>query len=511
MQSKRMETGAQTMNDMAEGNKVTEVDVLVIGAGFSGACAGIRLLERGIDDFLIVDKADDVGGTWFWNRYPGAACDIPSHLYSFSFEPNPDWSRLYSGRVEIQAYVRRVFEKYGLMPKLRLGRELTKLTWDEATSRWTAIFGDGGEISARFVINGSGGLHKPAWPEIEGMADFQGLSMHTAEWDESAELSGKRICVIGSAASAVQAVPVLAESAANVTVFQRTPNYIAPRGDYHYDPARQARYRKQPWRMRLHRWLIFNRLELTLYPIVKYGKFRQRVAQAVTKNITKTVSNEAKQQALTPEYELGCKRILISDDYYQTLDRDDVELVTAGIAGIEPEGVRDRDGRLHEADVIIYATGFDLGGHMRSVEITGTGGRRLADDWADLAEAYQGVMVAGYPNYFTTTGPNTGVGTTSVVFMIEQTVGWIMRAMSHAGTCGVLDVQPEAQRRYNDRIQADLQKTVWASGCHSWYRREDGKIETLYPYNARTFRRQMGRLEKGDLIVRRAADERQGA
>lgn len=488
-----------------------EMEVLVVGAGFSGACAGIKLVERGIEDFVIVDKADDVGGTWHWNRYPGAACDIPSHLYSFSFAPNPEWSRLYSGRIEIQAYVRRVFEKYGLMPKLRLGERLTGLTWDEGASRWTAAFENGREISARFVINGSGGLHKPAWPDIEGTAGFQGLSVHTAEWDEAADLTGKRICVIGSAASAVQAVPVLAESAAQVTVFQRTPNYIAPRGDHGYDVDRQAQYRRQPWRMRLHRWLIFNRLELTLYPIVKYARFRRRVAQAVTKNITNTVTNERKQQALTPEYELGCKRILISDDYYQTLDRDDVELVTAGIKRIEANGVRDDDGRLHEADVIIYATGFDLGGHMRSVAIRGENGRQLADDWADLAEAYQGVMVSGYPNYFTTTGPNTGVGTTSVVYMIEQTVGWIMRAMALAGDDGIVDVRPAAQRSYNDRIQADLQKTVWASGCHSWYRREDGKIETLYPYNARAFRRQMSRLKKDDLIVRQAAETRQGA
>lgn len=487
-----------------------EVEVLVIGAGFSGACAGIRLKERGIDDFLIVDKADGVGGTWYWNRYPGAACDIPSHLYSFSFEPNPDWSRLYSGQKEILAYLERVFDTYGLRPHLKLGQELKSLAWDEGAVHWTAAFADGRSITARFVINGSGGLHQPVWPDIPGMADFQGLAMHTADWDEEADLSGKRICVIGSAASAVQAVPELAKRAAQVTVFQRTPNYIAPRGDYNYDAARQETYRRQPWRMKLHRWLIFNRLELTLYPIVRRQWFRDRLGRMVKGNIEKTVADPRLQTVLTPEYELGCKRILISDDFYEALQQDNVSLITAGIDRIEADGVRDGEGHLHPADVLVYATGFDLGAHMRSVEITGTGGRRLADDWSDMAEAYQGVMVAGYPNYFTTTGPNTGVGTTSVVYMIEQTVGWIMRAIEEAGDKGTVDVNPDAQRSYNDRIQADLQKTVWASGCHSWYRREDGKIETLYPYNARAFRRMLSRLNRADLIVR-TGDERQGA
>lgn len=486
-------------------------EVLIIGAGFSGACAGIRLKERGLDDFLIVDKADGVGGTWFWNRYPGAACDIPSHFYSFSFEPNPDWSRLYSGQKEILAYLERVFGKYGLLPHLRLGRELKSLTWDEVSARWTACFADGETASARFVINGSGGLHKPAWPEIEGMTAFRGLSMHTAAWDESADLAGKRICVIGSAASAVQAVPVLAEQAGSVTIFQRTPNYIAPRGDHGYDADRQSLYRRQPWRMKLHRWLIFNRLEFTLFPIVRRQWIRDRLGRLVKGNIEKIIADPELQAALTPEYDLGCKRILISDDYYETLQRENVDLVTDGIAHIEADGVRDAQGRLHPADVIIYATGFDLGGHMRSVEIAGEGGRQLADDWADMAEAYQGVMVAGYPNYFTTTGPNTGVGTTSVVYMIEQTVGWIMRAMEAAGESGTVSVRAEAQRSYNDRIQADLQKTVWASGCHSWYRRADGRIETLYPYNARAFRRMLGRLNRSDLILQETMRERQGA
>jgi len=483
-----------------EAGKV-DLAVLVIGAGFSGICAGIKLLETGETDFQIVEKADGIGGTWWENRYPGAACDIPSHLYSFSFEPNPDWTRLYSPGPEIQRYAAHCVEKYGLTGHMRFGRQLVSLVWQEAEGRWLARFADGSRISARFVINGSGGLHKPAWPDIQGRESFAGTAMHTAEWDETVDWRDKRVVVIGSAASAVQAVPVLAETAAKVTVFQRTPNYIAPRNDAAYDSGKQARFRRHPWMMQLHRWLIFMRLELTLFPIIKSARFRNRLSRIVTGTIAKTVTDPDRQAALTPAYEMGCKRILISDDYYQALNRENVDLVTVGIDHIVPEGVVDAQGILHPADILIFATGFDLGGHMRSVEVRGETGRALADDWDDIAEAYQGVMVAGYPNYFTTTGPNTGVGTTSVVFMIEQTVGWIMQAMKAAGPVGQVAVKPEAQRAYNDRIQADLQQTVWASGCSSWYRREDGRIETLYPYNARSFRRQMRRLNRADLQI----------
>jgi cation diffusion facilitator CzcD-associated flavoprotein CzcO len=317
------------------------------------------------------------------------------------------------------------------------------------------------------------------------------------------ELAGRRVAVIGSAASAVQTVPELAKVARHVSVFQRTPNYIAPRKDAAYGEAERQRFRRFPWLMRLHRWIIFLRLELTLFPIVRNGWFRRRLARMVRGNIGKSVADPELRRRLEPAYELGCKRILISDDYYDALQRPNVDLVTDGIRRIEPDGVRDATGRLHAADVLIYATGFDLGGHMRSIEVAGRGGRRLAEDWGDLAEAYQGVMVAGYPNYFMTTGPNTGVGTTSIIFMIEQSVGWIVRVIRRARERDALvDVRPEAQRAYNDRIQADLQKTVWASGCHSWYRREDGKIETLYPYSGRAFRRQMARVRLSDLQFR---------
>ncbi|WP_417513099.1 flavin-containing monooxygenase [Minwuia sp.] len=484
------------------------VEVLVIGAGFSGVCAGIRLDEAGVRDWLIVEKADGIGGTWWHNRYPGAACDIPSHLYSFSFEPNPDWTRLYSAQPEIRRYIERCVDTYGLRDRMRFARKLVALDWRADDGRWTARFDDGDTMDARFVINGSGGLHEPSWPRIEGMDSFAGKAMHTALWDESFDLSGAKVAVIGSAASAVQAVPELAKVAGRVTVFQRTPNYIAPRGDHAYDTSRQARYRRHPWLMQLHRWLIFMRLELTLFPIIRRPVIRSWLARAIKRHIARSIDDPVRERALTPDYEMGCKRILISDDFYETLRRDDVDLVTAPISHIQPEGVVTDDHTLHAADVLVYATGFDLGAHMRSIAITGEEGRRLSQDWADLAEAYQGVMIAGYPNYFMTTGPNTGVGTTSVVFMIEQTVGWIVKAIRATGDRHTLVVREAAQRAYNDRIQAELQKTVWASGCQSWYRRADGRIETLYPYNARAFRRQMSRLKRDDLIFRGMAGSR---
>lgn len=473
------------------------LDVLVIGAGFAGICAGVKLLEAGISNFRIVEKSAGIGGTWWENTYPGAACDVASHLYCFSFFPNPDWSRKYAPRPEIHAYLEACVERFGLRPHIAHGMEVLRLAFDDEAGVWDAGFADGSRLRARHVILGTGGLHRPKLPAIPGMDAFRGLQLHSAQWRKGFNLNGMRVALVGSAASAIQILAAIATRVQAVTLFQRTPNYILPRGDRAYTAREKWAFRHLPGWGRLYRLFLFLRMELLLFPITRErSRLRRRVRALAMKFMRAAIRDERLRAALTPDYELGCKRILIADDFYRALDRENVALVTSAIEGIEARGVRTADGELHEADLIVYATGFDLEGHMQGFEIHGPGGRSLAAQWAAAPEAYNGCCVPGFPNLWWTTGPNTGVGTTSVVFMIEQEVRYILRHIRRAGRGSLLAVKEAACRAYNDALQSALAHTVWASGCRSWYRREDGRIVTLYPWNALRFRRQLRRRDE---------------
>lgn len=475
------------------------LDVLVVGAGFSGICAGIKLREQGIRRFVIVDKGSGIGGTWWENTYPGAACDIPSHLYAFSFEPNPNWSAMFAQQPEIQTYLEHCVTKYDLGSHIRFGMELEALTFNDATALWRASFADGSELWARHVISGTGGLHRPFVPEFVG--SFAGPSMHTAQWQRDFDHAGKRIAVIGTAASAVQVIPELAKTAAHIVVMQRTANWVAPRNDFAFSDRQKRWFKRLPVVQRLFRLAIFLRLDLGLYPIVVNPRARARRADDVAKYLRSAVTDPQQQRALAPQYELGCRRILISDDYYAALSRDHVELVTTPIDRFDDNAVVTSDGQRREVDAVVYATGFDIQGQFSAVEVTGRGGVRLADVWSEAAAAYRGVMVPEFPNFFMTTGPNTGVGTTSVVFMIETTVRWIVAAITATGPHRTVAPTQPAFAAFNAQIQAALSETVWATDCTSWYKRPDGVIETLYPYNARTFRRSMRRVKWTDLVL----------
>ena len=467
-------------------------EVLVIGTGFSGLCAAIKLLDRGVTDIAVVDKAREIGGTWQANRYPGAACDIPSHLYCFSFAPNPNWTHVYARQPEILAYVHDVVARFELEPFIHLGIEVTETVFDDDRGLWRISLRDGGEVTARFVINGMGGLHRPKLPDIPGRDSFNGASMHTAQWDPDYDVSGKRIAVVGSAASAIQLVPQIAKSAAQVDVYQRTPNYIAPRNDRAYRNWEKRLFAAWPFTAQLIRAAYFWRLDLLLYPIVKSRRFRARGERQIRRFIRAVVRDPKLHAALIPDYELGCKRILISDDFFPALNRENVALLSDGIAAIDGSGIKDNLGQHRDYDLIVYATGFDIQEQFFSLKATGRNGLQLSDVWAQGVEAYRGVMLAGFPNYFMSTGPNTGVGTTSVIYMIERTTNWIIQAIEHArktGSC--LDVEPRAQRAFNNRIAEELSHTVWASGCDSWYRSPSGRIETLYPRSATMFARDM--------------------
>ncbi len=473
------------------GGELHVLHVLIIGAGFSGVAAGIKLLAQGRRGFVILDKEADVGGTWHSNTYPGAACDVPSHLYCYSFEPNPHWSRMYSSQAEIKAYIEHCVDKYGVRPYIRQGAKVVGLHLQPHTDVWQVRLSDGRTYHARHVINASGGLHLPTTPALPGHERFAGAAMHTAKWDHSVDLTGARVGIIGSAASAIQVVPEVAKVAKHLSVFQRTPNYIAPRNDRDYTQKEKQRFARWPRYARLYRWLIFIRMELLLFPVVKLNsKWGVRLGGKIKEWIRASVQDKSLHSALEPDYALGCKRILISDDFYATLNRDNVTLVTAPIEKIEADAVCTSDGECHPIDVLVYATGYDIEKHMLSIDVVGLNGASLRERWAEFQDAYKGACISDFPNFYMVTGPNTGVGTTSVVYMVEQQLHQILGLIEAAGESQLLGARQQAQADYNRGIHDALGRRVWSSGCKSWYRREDGRIVTLYPFNARTFSKQ---------------------
>lgn len=483
------------------------LEVLVIGAGFAGIGAAIKLLEKGVTNFRVFDKADGVGGTWWHNRYPGAACDVPSHFYCYSFEPNPDWSRLHAPQPEIQAYIAHCAEKYGVMPHLELDRKIIGLSWDASRSLWSANFADGDTVEARFVINGMGALHQPKIPHFPGTETFAGETMHTACWHLDFDPAGKRIAVIGSAASAIQAVPELAKTAAMVHLFQRTPNYVAPRNDFAYSEERREEFRRDPKAMRAERERIFNEAETRLWPLIVDQASRDRTRELLKLYLGSQVRTRRYREALTPDFDVGCKRLLFSDDFLASLNEDNVELVTEPIREFTSNGIVTGDGAERPVDAIVYATGFDIESHQRSINIRGENGLSLSEAWKDGAQAYLSVLLPGFPNYFMATGPNSGVATTSVVFMIEQALDWIIRCIEMAGHDGVVSVTSEAMADYNRDIAEKLAETVWVTGgCKSWYHSGEGRVETLFPGNAEAYRRQMSEVDPDHVRIEAPAN-----
>lgn len=493
-----MKTSGETQTNSG----IALLDVLVIGAGFSGVCMGVKLLEAGITDFVILEKEKGIGGTWYKNSYPGAACDVPSHFYCFSFAPNPDWSRVYSPQPEIQAYIKKCADDFGVTPYIQFDSGVEQIDFHNQNQIWSVHLPDGRTYSARHLVIGSGGLNTPSIPEITGLENFEGPVFHTARWRHDVDLNNKNVVVIGSAASAIQAVPKLAEIVENVVMFQRTPNYIAPRRDRAYTQAEKDAFRRSSLRLKMLRWKLFWRFDLLLAPLFKRrSRMRPRATRFINDFMKTVIKDPELQQKLTPSYELGCKRILISDDFYPALTRDNVSVVTEGIKEISQKTVIDDAGIHHKADVIVMATGFNLKKQMASIDLIGRDGRSLRNLWADEVSAYHGVMVPGFPNAYFVTGPNTGVGSTSIVFMIESQISFIMRCLKEAGRNKLIEPTEEATLSHNQMIQKDLSQTVWATDCKSWYKDEAGRIETLYPHTARRFKKEKRRLNKADFRI----------
>lgn len=452
--------------------------VAIVGAGFSGLCMGIKLLEAGVDSFTIYEKNDGVGGTWRENTYPGAACDVPSHLYSFSFEPRPDWTRAFSEQAEILEYLEHCADAYGLRPHLRLGTEVAALAYDDDLATWRVHTVDGEVETYDVVVSGLGQLNRPAYPDVPGLADFEGTAFHSARWDHDHDLSGERVAVIGNGASAVQFVPEIAPDVERLTIFQRSANWILPKPDHRFPEWLKESFARYPGLERLYRYRIYWSFEshwLWFKAPSRSGAFIEKLAR---RYLAQAVKDPARRQDLTPDYPLGCKRVLISNDYYPAVQRPNVEIVTDRIDRVAPSGVVTADGSTHEVDTIIFATGFQTTHFLAPLQVHGRDGRSLEDAWHDGAEAHLGITVAGFPNLFLLYGPNTNLGHNSIVFMIERQVGLVVQYLAELARRGLatVEVRPDAQAAFNRDLVDSARHTVWDQGCTSWYKTDSGRI-----------------------------------
>lgn len=462
-----------------------ETGVIVVGTGFSGLGMAIQLLKEGRRDFVLLEKAQDVGGTWRDNTYPGCACDIQSHMYSFSFEQNPDWSRSFSSQPEIWAYMRGVAEKYGLYDHVRFGQEMTGARWDADESRWHVTSASGDEFVGQFLVSGVGALHIPQIPKLPGIERFEGASFHSAQWDHDVDLSGKKVAVVGTGASAIQFVPAVAPDTENLTLFQRTPPWVMPKPDHEMPGWAKRMFNALPFTQRAYRNALYWMLEARAIGFngpTGVMKLAQKLAKW---NIDRTVKDPGLRAKLTPDYVMGCKRVLISNDYYPALTRDNVEVVTDGVTEVRENSVIDGAGDEHQADVIIYGTGFHVTDAFDDMDIIGTGGRNLGKEWAtEGMRTHLGITVAGFPNLFFLLGPNTGLGHNSVVFMIESQIRYVAEAMRLVRDAGsaALEVREDTQRQFNSDIQTKLNKGIWTrGGCTSWYLDSTGVNRTIWP------------------------------
>ncbi|MGB8365167.1 MAG: flavin-containing monooxygenase [Rhizomicrobium sp.] len=460
-----------------------DLDVAVIGAGFSGICMAIALRQAGYKSFRVFEKTSDIGGTWRDNRYPGCVCDVPSHLYSFSFEQNPDWSRSYSPQAEIWRYMKHCASKYGVLPHFRFNAPVAAASYDETRHLWRITLKSGETITARALVSGVGALHLPSYPRIDGIENFAGRAFHSSQWDDGLDLTGRKVGVVGTGASAIQIVPSIAPKVKQLTLFQRTPAWVLPRMDYSFSAGAKRLFRTIPGLQTLFRDTIYWTMEMRAPGFLGNRKLMSRVEKLALRHLEKTIADPKLRAALTPDYQVGCKRILISDDYYQALAGSNVVLVTSPIGRATPSGIVTADGCEHQLDTLVYATGFRANEPLAELEIRGRGGHSLAYEWRYGAEAYYGMTVAGYPNFFMLVGPNTGLGHNSMIFMIEAQAHYIMHCIAWLLREGAdeVDVKERVQRDFNSRLKARMDRTVWQSGCRSWYLNENGTNSTIWP------------------------------
>ncbi|KMO71497.1 flavin-containing monooxygenase [Mycolicibacterium chlorophenolicum] len=475
-------------------------DTLIVGAGFSGLGAAVKLRQAGVDDVVIVERSDRVGGTWRDNTYPGVACDIPTMLYSFSFADNPTWSRMYPSGGEIYAHIEELTDRHGLRPLIRFDTEITGLSFDERAGVWTATTKGRKRFAARTVVLAAGPLADHKLPDIRGIDTYRGRTIHSAAWDHDFDVTGKRVAVIGTGASAVQIVPELVKTAAFVKVFQRTPGWVLPRPDVEMPASVQALFAKVPAAQELARQALFWGHEACAAALVWNTPLSGLVAALGKAHLRATVKDAWLRRQLTPGFTPGCKRMLISNDYYPALQRDNCKLIDWPIATISPAGIRTSDGVEHHLDAIVFATGYDVHLSGPPFPVTGLGGRSLQQEWADHAEAFKSASAHGFPNLFFMTGPNSGPGHNSLLVYIEGQIDYAVSAVTTilGQNLRYLDVRADTQRRYNAAIQQRLTRTTWMSGCRSWYLTADGFNASMYPGLATQYLRQMRQFRLDD-------------
>ncbi|KAA9161365.1 NAD(P)/FAD-dependent oxidoreductase [Amycolatopsis acidicola] len=463
----------------------TETGVIIVGTGFSGLGMAIQLRKQGREDFVILEKAHEVGGTWRDNTYPGCACDIQSHMYSFSFEQNPNWTRSFSPQPEIWDYLRGVAKKYDLYRFIRFGQEMTGARWDSDEHRWHVATRGGDEFAGTHLVNGVGALHLPQTPDLKGIENFEGEKFHSARWNHDYDLRGKRVAVVGTGASAIQFVPAIAPDVERLTLFQRTPPWVMPKPDHAMPEWAKNLFDKVPGVQRAYRSLLYWMLEARAVGFNGHPGV-MKIGQLLAKsNIDRAVSDPELRAKLTPDYVMGCKRVLISNDYYPALARDNVDVVTDGVAEVKAHSIVDTAGVEHEVDAIIFGTGFHVTDAFDNLDIIGEDGRNLSKEWAgEGMQTHLGITVAGFPNLFFLLGPNTGLGHNSVVFMIESQIRYIAEAIRlvEEKDAHALVPRTDVQTRFNDEIQRKLNKGVWTQGgCQSWYLDSKGVNRTVWP------------------------------
>jgi len=479
---------------------MTSPRILIIGAGFGGLGTAIELLEHGFTDVTVLEKADDLGGVWRDNTYPNAACDVPSSLYSWSFAPNPEWARRYAGQADILDYIHRVSGEHGVTDRVRTGVEVTAATFDDATATWRVETADGDTYEADFLVSAVGQLSRPVIPDLPGADSFTGPAFHSAQWDHDVDLTGKRIAVLGTGASAIQFVPGIQPYAGQVTVFQRSAPYVVPKADRVYTRTHHRAFTRFPRTQAFGRKLTWVASEQLNRSLVGTNPMKNLLEVAWRVHLRHQIRDPELRAKLRPDYPIGCKRLLFSNDWYPALAAENVDVVTERVVEVLPDGVRTSDGTVHPCDVIIYGTGFAATEFLAPMKITGSHGADLNQVWADGARAYLGICLPGFPNFGIVYGPNTNLGGSSIINMMESQSGFIRQLVEVAAATGSVAVRQPAAESFDDEIQRRLAASVWG-GCSSWYRDEGGRVTTNWPGTVVEYKARTAALDLADFEV----------
>jgi cation diffusion facilitator CzcD-associated flavoprotein CzcO len=491
---------------MTLNNRSAKPSVAVVGAGFAGVGAAVLLHRAGYRDIVVFERADQVGGVWQHNSYPGAACDIPSHLYEFSFAPNPRWSRRYAPQAEIQAYIQEVARESGVLDKIRTSTEVTSATWDEKRYRWV-LETSAGTHEADILITACGQLSVPSTPPISGIERFEGPAFHTAAWRHDVDLTGKHVAVVGTGCSAIQVVPAIQPHAGHVDVYQRSPGWTLPKGDFAYSERAQRLFERFPALQRLDRTAVFAFQEIGALALTRQSWLRRPMRAMSRRQITRTIKDPELRRKVTPIDEIGCKRVMLTDEWYGTLLKPNVGLIAERIIEVTRRGIRTGDGVEHPADAIVWATGFKTHGFVAPMEIVGSGGVTLAEHWAETPRAYLGLSAPGFPNMFLLYGPNTNGGTGSVIYTIEAGIRHALDALAklEQRRADAIEVRRSAAEAFGERLREALTKTVWHTGCSNWYVDDEGNDPNQWPWTWRTYRRRTATIGDAYEFRRRQA------